>query len=99
MALRWPHIHRWSERADWGIDADCRCGLRKRRMMGGFGYALSGGLWLDTSNVAKHRELLPVEPCICGHRSDEHGWTAEHKACLLCDCYHFRTASNVYASR
>lgn len=41
------HLHWFRPRAVWGRDGHCRCGMAKRRMMGGYGYARIGGFWLD----------------------------------------------------
>lgn len=44
--MTFPHFHRFG-RVDWGIDGHCRCGMAKRRMFGGYGYAMPGQRWYD----------------------------------------------------
>lgn len=47
--MKLPHAHvfhpRISWRSGWGLTGWCRCGLGKRRMFGGMGYAREGDHW------------------------------------------------------
>jgi hypothetical protein len=48
------HIHWFRPRADWGIDGECRCRMLKRRLFGGFGYAMPGpGFFWDSPAAAR----------------------------------------------
>jgi len=47
------HVHVFRPRPRWWNEVGhCRCGMAKRRMMGGYGYAHVGGLWLDRPEAA-----------------------------------------------
>ena len=53
------HIH-WFRKRFGPVLRVCRCGMAKRRMMGGYGYAYMGGLWMTTSKAIDH-EQIPVD--------------------------------------